>query len=347
MLNHFHRLPIIGVSLVLLLLNAANASADTVRVLVDRALIWSRPSGVSVVLTQVSRNQELTLLRQVNDWYEVVLPGARGPVSAPTGFIRVSQAVVWILEPNGPMAASLQLQTPATRRSRMPGFFHLDVGYRLGGDELVRTSPAFADIYAEEGSISANYGNGSGPQVDLMFGSYLTPKFALAGGFSFFQTLEDARLEAQVPHPFYLNQFRTASADSSEVTANELGFHISALFTVWETPVQRFSIFGGPSFFRVSQQVPIDLSIDEAYPYDEVAIDGVTTDSAHDSAFGFHVGGDYTRFFGRHVGVGFAARYSRASVDANDPADSTPGSEATTTGTAGSAVISGGVRFRF
>jgi hypothetical protein len=76
----------------------------------------------------------------------------------------------------------------------------------------------------------------------------------------------------------------------------------------------------------------------------------VTTQSADASAFGFHVGGDYTRFFGRHTGLGFAVRYSRASIDATDtpgdPGDASIGTSSTT-GTAGSAVISGGFRFRF
>lgn len=319
-----------------LLLVASEAAADTVRVLVDRALIWSRPTA-GVVLTQVSRDQELTVLRQVGDWYEVVLPGVRGEGSAnaPTGFIRVSQAVVWVLTPNGPMQASIP--SAGVRHRPAANFLNIDVGYRLGGEDLVHDATAFSDVYAEDGSISTDYGNGSGPQIDVMAGRYLTPKLALAGGFSWYQRTQDAHIEAEIPHPFYLNQLRPASFDASDLTGNELGIHISVLATIWETAKQRLSIFGGPSFFRVTQQIPTTLSIDESYPYDDAAISGVTaTETSNASAVGFHVGADFTRFLGTNLGVGFAARYSRGSIDHDEE-----------TGSAGSAVVSGGLRFRF
>src|SRR5437660_6319964 len=73
---------------------ASTVWADTVRVVVERALVWTRPSGVSVVITQLSKNQIVEVVRRVGDWYEIVVP--RGSVTAEerTGFIRASQVVV-------------------------------------------------------------------------------------------------------------------------------------------------------------------------------------------------------------------------------------------------------------
>lgn len=351
MLIHSKSLRAAGVSLALLLLFAAHAAADTVRVLADRASIVSRADGTGVVLTQVSRNAELTVLRQVGDYYEVVLPGTRsGAAASPgsrtavvtTGFIRVSQAVVWILTADGPMAKQIaagSASAPA-RRSATPLFLHVDAGYRIGGDDLIRNTSAFSDLYAEPGSIAANYGNGSGPQIDLMGGLFFTSRVAIAGGVSFYNGTKDGRIDAEIPHPFYFGQPRSASFESNDLTAREIGIHISLLVSAWETPKQRLSIFGGPSFFNLSLKVPDTLSIDESYPYDEAAITGVTTSSESLSVAGFHVGGDFTRFLGANLGVGVAVRYSHGAIDHTDGV-------AHTTGAAGNTIVSGGVRFRF
>ena len=173
----------------------------------------------------------------------------------------MSQAVVWILTPNGPMTAHLATSHSASPRPAAAIFVHVDAGYRVGGSDLVRTTSAVSDVYAEEGSITTDYGNGSGPQIDLMGGVFFTRKLAIAGGFSYYQRTQDGHVDAEIPHPFYLNQPRSASFDSSDLTGTEFAFHVSLLVSAWDTPKQRLSIFGGPSFFDVSQKTPTGLSI--------------------------------------------------------------------------------------
>src|SRR5205823_6345153 len=71
-----------------LLLTPVPACAESVRVIVDRALIWSSTGFVSIVLNQVPEGTVLEVLRRVDGWYEVVLPpGSSGP-SGSVGYIR-------------------------------------------------------------------------------------------------------------------------------------------------------------------------------------------------------------------------------------------------------------------
>ena len=44
---------------------ATAAAADTVRVVVDRALVWTSPSGISVVITQLRKDQTVEVVRRV------------------------------------------------------------------------------------------------------------------------------------------------------------------------------------------------------------------------------------------------------------------------------------------
>ena len=51
-------------SLMLVLLSSAAAFADTVKITTDRALVWSRPSGVAVVITQLKRGDTVEVVRR-------------------------------------------------------------------------------------------------------------------------------------------------------------------------------------------------------------------------------------------------------------------------------------------
>src|SRR5215813_13410479 len=73
---------------------AATASADTVRVIVDRALVWTQPGGVSIVMNQLLEGQTAEVVRRVGDWYEIVAPRGSGGGDRRTGFISASQVVL-------------------------------------------------------------------------------------------------------------------------------------------------------------------------------------------------------------------------------------------------------------
>jgi len=102
----------------------------------------------------------------------------------------------------------------------------------------------------------------------------------------------------------------------------------------------RVMAFGGPSWFRVSQDVVTDFSFDETYPYDQATFKAATVASATKSRLGFNVGGDATFFLSRRFGVGFTVMYSWADL-------SLPAGTNTVDITAGGLQTGGGLRMRF
>src|SRR5215813_1909810 len=84
----------ISLFLVFVLGVAATASADTVRVIVERALVWTQPGGVSIVMNQLLKDQTAEVVRRVGDWYEIVAPPGSGGGDRRTGFISASQVVL-------------------------------------------------------------------------------------------------------------------------------------------------------------------------------------------------------------------------------------------------------------
>src|SRR6185369_11774338 len=81
-------------SVVFLVCASATASADTVRVIVERALVWTQPSGISIVMSQLLKDQTAEVVRRVGDWYEIVAPPGSGGGDRRTGFIAASQVVL-------------------------------------------------------------------------------------------------------------------------------------------------------------------------------------------------------------------------------------------------------------
>src|SRR5215471_4805675 len=123
---------------------AATASADTVRVIVDRALVWTQPGGVSIVMNQLLKGQTAEVVRRVGDWYEIVAPPGSGGGDRRTGFISASQVVLESGSGRGGSATPARTRTPPAAASsgsspRKSGrIFSLDAKVGVGGEDLTR-----------------------------------------------------------------------------------------------------------------------------------------------------------------------------------------------------------------
>ena len=75
------------------------------------------------------------------------------------------------------------------------------------------------------------------------------------------------------------------------------------------------SVFGGPSFFQVDQDLVTGVRWTEAYPYDSVTFTSTMTETRSESGTGFNVGADVGYFMSRHFGVGGRVQYASGTVD--------------------------------
>ena len=323
---------------------AATASADTVRVIVDRALVWTQPSGVSIVMSQLLKDQTAEVVRRVGDWYEIVAPPGSGGGDRRTGFISASQVV---LESGGtPSAQSGSARrTPppvaAGRRARTARILNIDAAFRVGGDDLTRSFSAFTDVFAEAGSIATNYGDRSGLAVDVLFVEPIGRTFGVGLGFDYYFRNRHATVDARVPHPFFFNQLRSGTFETEPLSAHEAAINIPAVWMPPNLGALKILVFGGPTIFRESQTVVTDLVLNEQYPYDTLTITGVKTGERKSTIVGYHAGGDVGYFFSPTIGVGGGVRYSHATIKFDNDDD------VTTDGVAGGLSAVAGLRFRF
>jgi hypothetical protein len=167
----------------------------------------------------------------------------------------------------------------------------------------------------EDGRFDADYDVASGPSFAASGGARMWRRVGVGVGVSHFSRSTPAVLEGSVPHPFFFDRPRSVDGKVVGLDRKELALHLQVR---GELPINgrlQLSVFGGPSWFRVTQGLVRRISYTEAYPYDEVLFNGATTSSEAGSALGFNVGVDTAIFFTRHSGIGLLVQYSGAKVD--------------------------------
>lgn len=325
------------------LLATVSVFADTVRVTVERALVWNHPSGTAVVVTQLRKDDVVEVVRRNGNWYEIVVPEPSFTDNVRTGFVVASQVVVDTVGPPSARARRRPAAAAAPRRPRRPGtsFLTIDGVRRRGEDDLTRTSTVFSSTLGENSTIATNYGNTTGWSLDFLGGGPVWRWVGVGFGVSYHRRDRAALVDALIPHPYFFDTFRPTSMTTEPLRARETAVHVPAVFLPPAFGPIRVVVFGGPSWFQVSQTVVTDITLNEVFPYNTVTIGAVKAEERKGTFPGYHAGADVSVFLSRYVGVGAGIRYSHANIDKFD------GETTATLGISGGSSAVAGVRFRF
>ncbi len=149
-----------------------------------------------------------------------------------------------------------------------------------------------------------------------------------------------ASIDAQVPHPLYFNQPRSVSGTASSIERQETGVHVQLLWMIPMSARWRLALFGGPSFYSLSQDLVTDVTVTSAYPFDTATFASAATHRATGTGAGYNAGADATVLLAPHFGLGASVSFSRAPVTLTSGSDSVKVD-------AGGVHAGGGVRIRF
>jgi hypothetical protein len=166
-------------------------------------------------------------------------------------------------------------------------------------------------LYAETERVSVDYPVKGGALIDVRGGYRVWKRFTIGAGVSRYSQRADARVQAQLPHPFFDNQFRAVEGTTSALRG-ETSTH---LLLGWMVPLSdrlRLLLTAGPSFVNVEQTLVTGVEFSETYPYDTAEFTGASTRRATRSATGFNAGADLTWMFSRRVAAGALVQASRA-----------------------------------
>jgi hypothetical protein len=207
--------------------------------------------------------------------------------------------------------ASAQIGQPWIDR----GFLNFSIGFE-SGSETLEDATTFT-LFQETGTKAVSASVDSGSIIDFAIGSRVWRNVSVGLGFHRGASSGEAAISASVPNPIFFNQHRNVAFDATDLDRTERAFHIQIGYMFPINPNLDVHVFGGPSFFRVSQEVVSDATFAETgFPFTTVNPTAVVTERT-DSTGGGHIGVDvsYKLYETPDVklGGGMFIRYSGAT----------------------------------
>ncbi len=214
-----------------------------------------------------------------------------------------------------------------------------NMGPRTAAEPLTHTFSL--PLFLEDATVSNEVSGSSSPFIDIG-GHYRLGGRIWAGlAFTSSSWSSSGDIAAEVPSPFYFNEFTTATTMVRDLKGSERGTHLSLGYLQPLGQRLNLMIFGGPSRLAVTHDLITDLAFDGAYPFQAPVITSATRQEVSGSGWGFNLGADLAYRLSPALSVGGLIRMSRSSVTLF----AAPGNEVTLN--AGGVQAGGGVRLSF
>ena len=223
-------------------------------------------------------------------------------------------ALALFLGSAAPALAQIAPPAPPDRdRPGTRGYISVNGGAQLTRSDFTRdlTFP----LYGEDARVEARHDVPAGPLLDVGGGVRIAGGLAAGAAVTWYQQRGSATIDARLPHPLLPDTLRPLDETVVDLDRVETAVHA---YVAWLVPAGdhvTIAVFGGPSFFRLEQDVVSGLELDEVYPFDEVALERAQITREKETAPGFNVGADFMYRLTTSLGVGGVARYSRATAD--------------------------------
>jgi hypothetical protein len=311
------------------------------------------PNPTRTPLVPIPAGTVVRVLARDGDWYQVIfrdsfLGDRTGYVAAAS--IRVDNAPSPGAPAPRPPASGAPQRRVATPPSRTPPRHPLAPWAERGDYRLYGMYQSTSNVFSatttftrsvEQGSVSTSYGAGHPPVLDIGARGLAARHLAVGGSVTWMPQHISGDVAATVPNPFFFNALRRVPGVGTDMPRDEIAVHAEVSRLVPIGRAVQLAVFAGPSYFHLQQDLMVDVAVNETYPYETATFAGATTAEASKSRLGFDAGFDVSGRIARHIGVGFTARYSRASIPL--PATATEDVSVRV----GGLQVGGGVRYGF
>ena len=209
-------------------------------------------------------------------------------------------------------AVLLCAPTAYAQSSGMPLGDKLSIGINVGAQtQSSTTSTDFSfPLYGQTASVTTSASVNGGPLFDLNATYRIRRNIGVGVGYSAFRDTGTAQGAASVPNPIFFNQPAAVTINPIDAKHSENNFYIIVAGIVPIRDQIELSLFIGPSFTSVKQDLINSVSVP---PGTQNVVPSVTTESG--TAKGVNVGADLSYQFTKLVGAGGFIRYNGGSVD--------------------------------
>jgi hypothetical protein len=295
------------------------------------APVYVLPDAERTPLRTLPPGTRLRVLREQGDWLRVEFDD---PWWGPrVGYIE--RKLVEITEDDEPArprdAAPIQ-PTPAPKRRARPAprldrvWIDVNGGVAMAG-ERDYSAVGIRQINGQDATFQADYHLPAGPVFEVGGGVLITGMVGVGATLAGSVQEDTAALTIDIPHPILAGANAGAEGETSrELRRRESSLHIHGTIVSQPSPELRTRVFAGPTYFRLEQDVVQTIVYSQNFlPFEPAHEVEITSASIlripYDEAtgWGFHVGADAAWFFTRGLGLGGFGRYSRGTIEIQDP----------------------------
>jgi hypothetical protein len=163
-------------------------------------------------------------------------------------------------------------------------------------------------LYDETATITTYQRVGSGVFEGGGAGIRVSDNVALGGDVTYFRRTDRSSIVAAIPDPLAFSKTTTSTLGSPDLRRRELTTNITL---TWIRPLRDrldLGVFGGPSFIRLSQDVPVVSIVSGAQPAANTVLNRTGT------TIGANAGARLDYAFTKRIAIGFFGRYVYGSV---------------------------------
>lgn len=215
---------------------------------------------------------------------------------------------------------------PAWAQDRDRGWAQLSFGgaFSTAGEETRRFEGRyFGEPFIDQADYPAPKATWA---FDVGAGAWITGRFGVGVSVGRTSREYDVPVFITVPSPTRANAAATARSLTPPFERIESEVHVSAAWALVHRQALRVRVFAGPTFFKYSDVLTYGLEASQttAGGGNVVTISSIDAQPFSANTIGVHAGIDGGYFFSEHVGVGAMARFSRGSVDLDEPEPAPP-----------------------
>lgn len=187
----------------------------------------------------------------------------------------------------------------------------LDVNFGAQPSSGTFTTSAAPIVYGETAPMTSIQTYSGATLLDISGGYRVWHSLSIGLAFTTtFPSKGDAAVTVGVPSPVFFDRRVTVNQAVADLERKEQAVH---LMFMWTSPVSDkvdASIFGGPSYFKLYQDLVQGFNVVQG-----TQTGTATTEQQTATSLGFNVGGDMTYLINPKLGVGGLVRYVKGTMD--------------------------------
>jgi hypothetical protein len=204
---------------------------------------------------------------------------------------------------------------------------YINIGWGVESGSSTMTDTKTGPIYDETATITSSATFTSGSLFDVAVGLRIWRNFTVGAGYHQEQNDTEGKMTGAIPSPIFFNRPRQLD-QSVALDRKEAATH---LMLGWVVPIgAKFDVmvYGGPSFFRLTQDAVSDVvPVENSNNFSTVAADETIT-TRKKSQTGFNAGVDATYIVWQNdsvrLGAGGFVRFTQADVNVEMLSSSQP-----------------------